>query len=408
MKGLTLKSYEEVRSILREIKDLYPIRMKTMDTVSASGFILGQEIRSSTDVPAFDRSIVDGYAVIDTDCGQASPDNPIRLEVCGQVAMGQVADIKVEQGCTVYVPTGGMIPEGATAMVMIEDVEMAGDSAIDVFRAPNPSDNMIAKGADMKVGEMILEKGRKLSYMDIGALCTLGIRHVQVFDPLTFAVLSTGDELIELDMPQALGQIYDINSHVLSDLIKGRKGQVVYRKIIGDDYDQLRQAIVQATEDADIVFVCGGSSVGVKDYTESIIKSLDHGEIYIHGAAVKPGKPTIVGRGNGKLVFGLPGHPVSSVMSFKMFAEYLMDQALEQGEKTYDFSGVLTGDLKKVPGKTAFVMADVQQVDGAMEVTPNAGISSMITWLTRSKGFVIVDPDGPELKVGQRVSGYYL
>lgn len=407
MRGLSLRTFDEVRKILDDLAYLYPLRTKAIKTTKSLGYILAEDVMSPSNVPAFDRSIVDGYAVIDTDTIGVSDGNPIQLKVVGEVAMGQASNQAISTGETLYVPTGGMIPRGATTMVMIEDVDLVSEEEVAINIQASVGEHIIFEGADMKAGDLIIKANKRITATDIGALCAVGKSEVMVYEPVSFIVLSTGDELIEISETQEKGQIYDINSHILSNLILQRGDRLIYRKIIKDDYKTLLKEIKHANQHADIVLICGGSSVGVRDFTESIIKSLDGGQVFIHGAAVKPGKPTIVGKANDKLIFGLPGHPVSSVMSFKMFAEYLMDTALKQ-KKPFNFRGVLTKDVPRIKGKTAFVMVDVDYQEHITEVTPNFGLSSMITWLSNSMGFIIVEPDGENLKVGQEVKGYYI
>ncbi|OGO80066.1 MAG: hypothetical protein A2Y21_09835, partial [Clostridiales bacterium GWC2_40_7] len=277
------------------------------------------------DVPEFNRSSVDGYAVNAADtygCGEAIP---AQLEYSGEVDMGSRYNGIIAKGKTVYVPTGGEIPAGADAVVMIEYADDPGDGYIYVNKPAAPGNNVVYKGDDIKAGNTAIKPGTRLRAQDIGVLAALGIDRLCVKKKIRVGIISTGNEIVDIDVKPAGSQVRDINSHSLSAGLLAYGAEPVMYGIVSDDYTEIRNVVDRALGECDAVLISGGSSVGLKDETLKVINSFGDPGVLVHGIAVKPGKPTIIGKARDKAIVGLPGHPASAFMIFHVFVCRLLD-----------------------------------------------------------------------------------
>ena len=290
-----------------------PLEIETVCLLEAQNRFLAEDLYAAENVPDFNRSTVDGYAVKAADTFGAGEALPSLLIAAGAVRMGQKAEMILKKGQAVAVPTGGMLPEGADSVGMVEYSEQFDADTIAVYKPVSPGENVIARGDDMRQGDVILKRGTWLSAKHIAMLAACGISRVNVYRPIRFAIISTGDEIIEIDQPQEIGQIRDINSYGLASIIRQWGGSVTYRAIVRDDYEALKQAMTEGLEQADVLLTSGGSSVGERDYTYRLMQELCKDDVFVKGIAIKPGKPTIAGKSDGKPVIGLPGHPSAAM-----------------------------------------------------------------------------------------------
>lgn len=394
------KSPEEVTALLTRYAKGFSAKTKLVTLHEALGRVLSEDIISDQDIPGFDRSTVDGYAVIASDTFGATGSIPTLLDFIGEVKMGNITDKSVEGGTCVYVPTGGMMPAGATAMVMIEDTEKIDGETVAVEKPVVEGANIIFKGDDMKAGLPVLEKGRILNANDIGVLSALGIGQVSIVEPVKATVYSTGDEIISVDAELKPGQIRDINGNVVKAMLNELGVVVVRHRIIEDTYEVLFEAVEKALADSDIVLLSGGSSVGVRDYTHQVIEAFDDGHVDVHGIMIKPGKPTIIGRVGSKTVIGLPGHPVSSIMVYKAFVEPMLLEMSGKKLESKTVTGTLSVNLHGAPGKRTYQM--VRFKDGE-EVVPFYGKSGMISLIAGADGYIVIGNDQEGLNKGTEV-----
>lgn len=394
------KSPEEVTALLTRYAKGFSAKTKLVTLHEALGRVLSEDIISDQDIPGFDRSTVDGYAVIASDTFGATGSIPTLLDFVGEVKMGNITDKSVEGGTCVYVPTGGMMPAGATAMVMIEDTEKIDGETVAVEKPVVEGANIIFKGDDMKAGLPVLEKGRILNANDIGVLSALGIGQVSIVEPVKATVYSTGDEIISVDAELKPGQIRDINGNVVKAMLNELGVVVVRHRIIEDTYEVLFEAVEKALADSDIVLLSGGSSVGVRDYTHQVIEAFDDGHVDVHGIMIKPGKPTIIGRVGSKTVIGLPGHPVSSIMVYKAFVEPMLLEMSGKKLESKTVTGTLSVNLHGAPGKRTYQM--VRFKDGE-EVVPFYGKSGMISLIAGADGYIVIGNDQEGLNKGTEV-----
>lgn len=383
-------SVEEARRRVMNVFKDYTFEREAISLLESTNRILGEDIVSQIDVPEFNRSTVDGYAIKSKESHGASESMPSLFNIIGEVHMGEISKYNIKSGEAVYVPTGGMVPEGADGMVMIENTEKLDESTLMVYKSISFNENMILKGDDIKIGEIALKRGRRITPESIGVLAALGISQVKVYKKPRFYIISTGDEIIDLDEKLEMGKIRDINSYTLYSLITRLGGEVVGRSIVRDDYELLRAKVEKAIAISDIVLISGGSSVGTRDYTAQVIDSFKGKGVFVHGMSIKPGKPTIAGEGEGKLIFGLPGHPVSSIIVFKVLVEYYIRQKMGIIDFTPKTKAVMDFNFPSSPGRETYQMVKLKEKDGKLYATPNFGESGMITLLADADGYIVM------------------
>ena len=375
--------------ILESFRDFEP-EIEMVDILDAVDRTLGIDVLSNINVPDFNRSTMDGYGIVAEDSYGATEAIPSILTILGEVKMGELSNIKIKPGETVYVPTGAMVPEGATGVIMIENTEKMGEDALLVYKPVSKGKNMVYIGDDIKKGEIALHKGRIINAEAVGTLAALGISKVQVYKRPRFYIISTGDEIIDIHEELTAGKIRDINSYALHVLAEKAGGEVVNKSIIKDNYELLRQEVEKAMALADIVLISGGSSVGTKDYTNKVINSLGGKGVLAHGLSIKPGKPTIIGDCHGKLVIGLPGHPVSSIVVFKALIEHYIDKKLGNNKILPTVMATMEYNFPSSPGRETYQMVKLRQEDGKYYASPTHGKSGMISLLSQSQGYLVI------------------
>jgi len=386
---LDVHQVSEVVEMIRE--QFYPItETETKGIMDAVGRVLAMDIVSKENVPGFNRSTVDGYAVKAKNTYGSTESMPTFFTIVGSVDMGKDVLQEIREAETMYVPTGGMMPEGADAMVMIEDVEVIND-LLNVFEQVAPRENVIFQGEDVKVDEVILKRGHRLRPQDLGGLAAIGITEVEVFRLIKVGILSTGDELVPPEKKELLpGQIRDINGISISAAVQAMGGEVIYGGIVTDDFEQYLQRSKELFEQVDFLLLSGGSSMGTKDYSSQVMNQLGQPGVFVHGVSIKPGKPTIVANCNGKPVMGLPGHPVSAMVLFDLFGRQIINQL--HGVKLNSFSKQLKArisrNLASQVGRTDFVRVQLEIRNDELWAIPVFGKSGLITNLVKSDGMV--------------------
>ena len=397
---LTVKTPDEVFAVMKEA---FPARSEseTVPLSAALGRILYSGVESVEYVPGFHRSTVDGYAVRASDTFGCSESIPALLEVQGQVAMGEAAGEMPQSGCCVYVPTGGALPEGCDAVVMIEYTEDYGDGTIGITKPAAPGENIIYKGDDVYPGKQVLPAGKLIGAQDIGALAAMGIMEVKVSRRLSVAIISTGDELVDASSVPGEGQIRDLNSPMLAALVDQTGCEPRCFGIIPDDEDMLRAAVEKACKECDVVLVSGGSSVGAKDATGKVIAYM--GDILFHGIAMKPGKPTILGKIADKPVWGLPGHPAAAFFVGHIFVRPLLAQLMGREVRNYTMPARLTEPVSANHGRAQYNGAHLVFREGEWYAEPVRGKSGLITTLADSEGYFCIPRDKEGAAAGEIV-----
>ena len=387
---LEVKTPEEVfRLIEKEYKPLAERELVPLD--NALGRVLAEDITASEYVPDFDRSTVDGYAVRASDTFGCSDAIPAILELKGEVRMGEGADLTLKRGECAYVPTGGAIPEGADCMVMIEYTEDYGDSTVGILKPGAPGLNLIFRGDDVYPGKAVLRAGQVLRAQDIGALAAIGKAEVPVRPCLKVGVLSTGDELVPAAETPGPGQVRDVNMPMLTALLREFGAEPVQYGIITDDEALLYKTVRDALESCDAVILSGGSSAGVKDAACRIIESL--GKLLLHGIAIKPGKPTILGRAGNKPLIGLPGHPVAAYFVAKLFVLPLLARLEGRQLSDHPLRARLSESIGANHGRAQVSACRLEQREGRLTAVPIRSKSGLITQLAEADGYFMIGRD---------------
>jgi molybdopterin molybdotransferase len=397
----------EIKDIEKLIFEKLPTLKGTKEVIKLEdslGRILYEDIRSKENIPEFNRTIVDGYALKSKETLGASQGIPAFFNIIGEVSMGENTTKIINSVEAIYVPTGGMIPEGADSMIMIEYCEILDDTLL-VHKPVSINENIMLLGEDIKVDEIILEKGTKITPENVGVLASMGIYNLPVFKKIKFSIISTGDELVGENEEYKKGKIRDINSYTLSHAIENF-GEVMEKKIVRDNYETLLEEVKKSIEISDIVIISGGSSAGNYDYTSKVIENQEGGEVFIHGISIKPGKPTIIGKGNNKLVIGLPGHPISSIVVFNIVVKKLVEKLYFQNNNEEYYYGELSHNVRGTPGRTTYQMIKRIDKGNKIIVEPIFGKSGMTTLMTKSSGYIILDTEIEGLEKGSMVRVY--
>jgi molybdopterin molybdotransferase len=382
----------------------FNVTAETVGILSSVGRICANDIVSVENVPAFDRSTVDGYALHASDTFGSSENTPSLLNIIGEVAMGDGCDISISNGECVYVPTGAMLPQNANAVVMIENTEKLTADTLCVHKAATPKENIVFCGDDVGKNTTLFPKGHRLTPNNIGVLSACGVGTVKVQNPLYFFIISTGDELIDVSSLLKKGQVRDINSYALQAQIEAFGGMVSGVLRCRDDLKALEDAISRALTQADIVLISGGSSKGERDYTVSAILN-NGGEILFHGLNIKPGKPTIGAVCNGKPVFGLPGHPVASLIVLRELVFTLCDKLSALVYSPIQVPATIIQNIHSDPGKKTFIMVSLKKGNGiTYTATPLLGKSGLITLFSKADGYIVIDDNSEGLESGKKVT----
>ncbi len=380
------------------------LEKERLPLMESRGRILAVNLTGVEPVPHFSRSVVDGYAVRAADTFGAGESAPAFLTVKGSVAMGQGSLCSVGPGSAVYVPTGGALPEGADAAVMVEYAERFGDAMIAVYKPAAPGENILKAGEDLPVGELLMSRGQRIRPQDIGVLAASGISEVPVFRKLRVAVISTGDEIVAPDQRPEAGQIRDINTYTLKAMAEECGAEVTRCAVVSDDFENLQEALREALEVSDVVLLSGGSSVGEKDYTSQVLTSFPDSKLLVHGLALKPGKPTVIARVLGKPVFGLPGQPASAMVVFKAVVEPFIKELMGG---VPEFEAAVTAaagvNIPSAPGRTTFQMVTIKTEAGILTAMPVHGKSGMISLMSRAQGYIRIDALKEGLRKGETV-----
>ena len=397
---LTVKTPEEVFALLRE--EFPPLeRDESVPLPLALGRVLAEDIQSTEYVPGFNRSTVDGYAVRAADTFGCSDAIPAILPVTQEIFMGGGAQPLTPGSCAA-VPTGGAVPEGADAVVMLEYAEDYGDGTVGLTKSAAPGANLIYKGDDVYPGKLVLPKGQRLGAQDIGALAAMGVSSVSVSKKVRVGILSTGDELVPVEEIPAAGQVRDVNSSLLAALMTSLGAEVVPYGIFPDTESILAAGVDRALAECDVVLLSGGSSVGVKDAACRILSA--RGDILLHGIAMKPGKPNILAKIGGKAVFGLPGHPVAAFFSAQLFVRALLTQLTgEIRTAPRTVSASLSEAISANHGRAEYIGVRLEKTDNGLLARPIHGKSGLITSLAASEGFFCVPRDREGFSAGETV-----
>ncbi len=388
---------------------------ETVAVRDAAGRVLAVDLVAPIDLPHFTRANMDGYAVRAADTFGASASVPMYLRVAGTIEMGREAKTPLRKGQAMRIATGGMVPRGADAVVMVEYTDEVGDGTVEIHRGASPWQHVLRVGEDIARGAPVFAAGRRLRAQDLGALTGLGITRLRVHKRPRLGLIATGDEIVAPEKAPRPGQVRNINQFSLAAMAREAGAVVTDHGVVPDRADRLRAVLALALARADVVILSGGSSVGVKDLTTEVITAFPRSEILFHGISVAPGKPTILARALGKPVVGLPGHPVSALVIFDLFAAPLLRVIGGETPGGETPGGEAPGGVfaaratrrarlaQKVasqPGREDYVRVRLLERDGAVWAQPLPGKSGAIFNLVAADGLVRIPASAEGIDAG--------
>ncbi|HEY7555749.1 MAG TPA: gephyrin-like molybdotransferase Glp [Candidatus Binatia bacterium] len=406
-----MKTFFEVvtpKEALRMLLSAAPVGAETLTTIEARGRVLAEDLYSQVDLPHFHRAAMDGYAVKAKDTFGASATLPAYIKVTGTVEMGQEAVEPVPDGAAMRISTGGMLPPGCDSVVMVEYTEDLGNGMVEIQRAVSPWQNVIQIGDDIRKGDLVFSRGRRLRAHDLGALTGIGVASLKVFKKPIVALISTGDEIVDVTAQPAPGQVRNINQYSLAGLIEESGGELRDYGVVGDDRAALEAIMGDALQSADLLLLSGGSSVGARDITLEAISAMPGANIHFHGISVSPGKPTIFASACGKPVLGLPGYPVSALVIFDLFAAPLLRKL--SGENVASSTpprkttrAILKTNVDSPSGREDYVRVALEEIDGRLYAAPLPNKSGAIFTLVKADGMIRIGLNQEGVEEGEEV-----
>jgi molybdopterin molybdotransferase len=322
--------------------------------------------------------------------------------------MGKAATVSVDSETTVYVPTGGHLPDGANSVVMIENTDQLNDEII-INKSVTMLENVLQKGTDISVGTKVLTKNTLITPLVIGALKSIGIDEIEVYKKLSVSLISTGDEIVKNKQKLEIGEIRDINSYTISNHLRNKNININDNVIINDDFELYKNAVIKGFENSDIVISSGGSSVGDKDYTFDILKDMG-ATLLVHGVNIKPGKPTIIAKYQNKLFFGLPGQPTSAFFVLNTFIDTVINTIyhIERIMPSPYIEAVLQKNVHSVTGRRMYQLVKVEYSEEELIAIPLFAKSGMINALKEASGYIVIDEFIEGCPAGETVKVYRL
>jgi molybdopterin molybdotransferase len=397
---------QALERLLSQLPDPQP-SIEEIDTQHALGRVTAQTVTAAERLPAFSRSTVDGYAVLARDTFGASDSLPAYLALVGEVPMGAAPGFLLQSGQTALIHTGGMLPDGVDAVVMLEYTQAGSPGEVEVMRPAAPGENLLSAGEDVEIGQVVIPAGTKLNPAAIGGLMALGITRVAVSRRPTVAILSSGDEVIDPSRTPRPGQVRDINSYTLAALVEECGGLPVCFGILADRREAMQEALQRALSEWDIVVITAGSSASTRDLTAEVIESMGPPGVLVHGVNVKPGKPTILSVCSGKAVIGLPGNPVSALVIARLFLIPVIKrcQGLGGAERIIRaLPARLAVNLASQAGREDWVPVRlVREASGRLRAEPIFYKSNLIFTLARADALLHVPADATGLEAGSEV-----
>ncbi|MFQ5682382.1 MAG: gephyrin-like molybdotransferase Glp [Candidatus Binatia bacterium] len=396
---------DEARRVLLQLP---PVGTQEIATVSARARVLAEDLYSRVDLPHFHRAAMDGYAVRAEDTFGASGSLPAYLQLAGTIEMGKEATRPLGKGEAMRISTGGMLPPESNGVVMVEYTDEVGDHMVEVHRGISPWQNVIQIGDDIKKGDLVFRRGRRLRAHDLGALTGIGISTLKVYKKPRVVLISTGDEIVEVEAEPLPGQVRNINQHSLAGLVEACGAELKDLGVVRDDRHALALALQEGLAWGDLVLLSGGSSVGARDITLDVILSFPGTRTFFHGISVSPGKPTLFAKIKEKPILGLPGYPVSALVIFDLFAAPLIrklggeNQAVA-GQFSRTTRAVLKTNVSSQTGREDFVRVSLERVDGKLIALPLPSKSGAIFTLVKADGMIRIDLNQEGMEQGEEV-----
>jgi len=402
-------SLEEAYRLLRTHQPDCHDRSVSVPLDEALNRVCAVDILSPEDLPPYPRSTMDGYAVRAKDTFGASEGLPAYLEISGEVQMGEYPATGPAPGTCYAIATGGILPPGTDGVIMLEHTVKVDNRMIEVVKPVAAGDNIISAGDDVKKDEILLSAGQLLRPQELGLLAGLGIDNVKVFRKVRVSIISTGDEIVPFNHTPPPGKMRDMNGVNLAALVRNSNGRPHFQGITPDNEEELTYVVKEALAGNDLVLLSGSSSVGTRDLGERVIEKMGPPGILLHGVAIRPGKPVIIARAEDKMIFGLPGHPVSAAVAFDLFVKPVIKQLSGlKNSSLPDHRAVnarLMRNLNSTSGRTDFVRVRLEKQDsGEMTATPILGKSGALSTMVKAHGYLIIQEHQQGVRQGDIVT----
>jgi len=399
-----VQTLEQVWQRISELECLPP---ESVPLESSAGRTLAQDFAAPHDLPGFARSTMDGYAVRAQDTFGAGETQPGYLTLEGEVVMGRAPEFSLESGGCARIGTGGMLPQGADAVMMVEHTREADNETVEITRSVAPGANVIGPADDAEAGQLLLPAGQVLRPQDVGLLAALGVQQPTVVRRPRAGILSTGDEVLPVESSPGPGQVRDVNAHVLAAQVRTAGGEAIPLGLVPDDPGRLRAAVERSLAGADLTLLSGGSSVGTRDLTAEIFQDVEGAELLVHGVSVAPGKPFIWVRARDHHLLGMPGHVTSCLVSFHLFVEPLLERLLGRAAAAFTRFGrleaTLIRNISAASGRELYQRVRVQPTEMGWSAEPVVGRSGLLRSLVQGHGLVRVPLGSEGLEAGARV-----
>jgi molybdopterin molybdotransferase len=401
-------SLNEALQLLRQQLPSCPAQKENIPLAESLGRICAEDILSPENLPPYPRSTMDGYAVRAKDTFGSSEKLPAYLEVSGEISMGEFPKHGPDPGACYGIATGGILPSGTDAVVMLEHTVAIDESMIEVVQPVATGTNVIEIGEDIARGEVLLTTGHRVRPQDIGLLAGVGLENIPVFRRVSVGIIATGDEIVPHDQQPSPGKIRDMNSMNLAAQTRSLNAEPTLYGIAADDEATLAAIVQEAKEASDIVLLSGSSSVGTRDLGEKVIARMGAPGIILHGVAIKPGKPVIIARADDTIIFGLPGHPVSAAVSFDLFVRpaiiHLSGLAEDGLPKARTTKARLMRNINSTSGRTDFIRVNIQNTKNhEPEAYPILGKSGALSTMVKANGYIEIAEKVQGLKEGEIV-----
>lgn len=396
---------EEAKKIILE--NMNSIGNENIPIIESLRRTLARDYHSKNDIPPFDNSAMDGYAISSLDVAEASRENPFFLDVVEDLPAGTVPQEKVKSGKAIRIMTGAPVPRGADSVIMVEKTEKEGER-VKIFENTKPDENIRRRGEDIRKGELVLGKGEVIGPAKMGILASIGVEVVEVTKVPKVGILATGDELVEVGEGLSAGKIRNSNSYSLFGQVKNAGAIPCDLGIARDNKSEIRRKIEQGL-DCDLLLISGGVSVGDYDYVKDVLADLG-GKIEFWKVAMRPGKPLAFGTINAKPVFGLPGNPVSSMVSFEVFVQLAILKMLGQNrDNRKDVDAILEEDVKKKEGLRYFLRAKTWWENGAyLTRTSGPQGSGILKSMMAANSLIILPEEDVYIEKGKTVRVRFL
>ncbi len=397
-----VKSLEEVMALTDQFTCVGTEDIPVLQSFSR---VLAKDLIAEKDMPGFRRATMDGFAVAANSTFGASESSPAWLEIAGTILMGDIPDFSIQKGQAARISTGGMLPEGADSVVMVEHTEAIDELSVEIYKSVAPLQHVIDVSEDFAENEIVLKKGTFIRPQEKGLAAGLGFSKIEAYKVPKVGIISTGDEIIPIEEEPTPGKIRDINSYTLAGFIKEANAVPVHYGIIKDDPKALKASVEKALKQTDMVLISGGSSVGTRDFTVDVLSDLKDTKILVHGMSVSPGKPTILAKSGQTPVWGLPGQVVSAMVVLKIVVIPFLNRlkGLDRLNRTVRIPARLSRNVASAQGRKDFVRVLLKKGNGQLSAEPVLGKSGLIRTMVHADGLLEIGDNVEGLEKGSTV-----